>query len=104
MSHDGGECLSVTVSAGVSLVVLSGYQPLHRRAFGYIKWLVSYAAGALDRIELGEVAGMQSYFGHQTFCAPGGSLRKTTNCFSWAGQSGCGSRRRLSVCQRFRRL
>ena len=81
------------------LVLPTVCQPIKcsRRAHGRLKWLVSYCAGPLAHINLGEVTHMQSYFGHQTFYEPAGAgedssgssgsnvIKKTTNCFSWAG-------------------
>jgi hypothetical protein len=51
-----------------------------------MKWLVSYMDGkfnGLDSSSKEELVALESYRKHQIFTS--GRIRKTQNCFSWAG-------------------
>jgi biotin carboxylase len=52
------------------------------------KWLISYQTGTLKCIRpeaVSEIQALRSYRGHQFFVKEGQRIRKTQNCFSWAG-------------------
>jgi hypothetical protein len=63
--------------------------PLKRYGYGSLKWLVNTKVeGILDRVsDEGNktLTTLSSYQGHQYFVAPGDKLKKTRDCFTWAG-------------------
>jgi hypothetical protein len=63
------------------------HEPVVRKNFGAMKWLISYKEGkfiGLDPVSSAELLALESYRGHQVF-VQGPRIRKTQNCFSWAG-------------------
>ena len=64
-----------------------------RKAYGFLKFLVSYDEGVLEEMvpaAVAEIKAMPSYLGHQFFIDAGKSdeesrILKTENCLSWAG-------------------
>jgi len=53
-----------------------------------LKWLISYTEGTLTATNasaLQTITADPSYRGHQIFIQPGGPVKKTQNCFTWAG-------------------
>ena len=62
--------------------------PLQRRAFGCLKWLISFNEGTLKGHSpeaMHEMCTMSSYRGHQFFREKGEHVQKTQTCFTWAG-------------------
>ena len=62
--------------------------PYKRKAWGGLKFLISYQDGKLREImpsALNNLKTMRSYRGHQFFVEAGEDISRTQNCLSWAG-------------------